>query len=99
MEEISKHFIITPKGYERGYDSESFQRMAHDIQRHHYNDDFHLYVGAHFKDRTLVGIFVLSDEQTIDWFVKYWVEQGILKEDTETTEQEEAPCEINGFEF
>lgn len=81
---VSKNYIITELGYKEGYMSDYFQKDADEIMRHHYNDDFHLYVGSHFKERTLVGIFVLADdEDTIDWFVKGWVERGILKEDNQ----------------
>ena len=88
--EISKHFKITKKGNENGYDVEFFQRDADEILRHHYNDDFHLYVTSYatcldgspwkpWEVAKIVGISVLAEPDTIDWFVRGWVERGILE--------------------
>ena len=81
--EVGKDFIITAMGLEKGYRPDFFIKDADEIQRHHFNDDFHLYVNV-YAPRTdgvahIKGISVLSDEDTIDWFVKGWVERGILE--------------------
>lgn len=88
--EISKDFKITKKGYENGYNVEYFQRAADDILRHHFNDDFHLYVtsyatcvdGSPWKfghTAKIVGIAVLAEPETIDWFVSDWIKRGVLE--------------------
>ena len=77
-QEISKNFRIAPEAYKQGYTCEYFEKDADEIQRHHFNDDFHLYVTTYAEDHRILGISVLSDEETIDWFVKRWVEKGIL---------------------
>lgn len=90
MMEISKDFNITKKGYENGYNVSYFQREADEILRHHFNDDFHLYVtsyatcvdGSPWTPNAvakIVGISVLAESDTIDWFVRDWVERGILE--------------------
>jgi hypothetical protein len=53
------------------------------VQAHsaHFNDDFDLYVSSYFEGNRELGICVSSNkEENIDNFVKYWVEQGYLKE-------------------
>lgn len=80
----SKSFRITPKGIAKGYRSECFEREAAEIQRTHFNDDFHLYVTpyAEYVDGVahLLGITVCSDEDTIEWYAKRWINLGILEE-------------------
>lgn len=76
----SKSFRITPKGIAKGYRSEFFERDAQEIQRHHFNDDFHLYVTTYAEDHRILGISVLSDEETIEWYAKRWINLGILEE-------------------
>ena len=88
--ETSKDFRITKKGLENGYRVESFQREADEILRHHFNDDFHLYVTSYGtcldgspwrvgEVAKIVGISVLAEEDIINWFVSVWVERGILE--------------------
>lgn len=79
---MTRNYIITSKGLENGYRTEYFIKEADEIRRHHFNDDFHLYVG-YYTERIdgvakIMGISVSSDKDTIDWFVKDWVKRGIL---------------------
>ena len=88
--EISKDYRITKRGYDNGYNVEYFQREADEILRHHFNDDFHLYVTSYAtcldgspwqpnKTARIVGISVLAEPDTIDWFVSFWIERGVLE--------------------
>lgn len=80
---MTKNYTITAKGREKGYRTDYFIKDADEIQRHHFNDDFHLYVNVYAKSidgvAHIQGIAVSSDEGTIDWFVKDWVKLGILE--------------------
>ncbi len=80
---MTRNFIITDKGREKGYRPEFFIKDADEIQRHHFNDDFHLYVNVYGKKIDgvyhILGIAVSSDEETIEWFVKNWVKWEILE--------------------
>lgn len=80
---MTRNYVITTKGLEKGYRTDFFIKDADDILRHHFNDDFHLYVNVYTERIDGVahirGIAVSSDEDTIAWFVKGWVERGILE--------------------
>ena len=77
---MTRNYIITAKGWEKGFRPDSFIKDADDIRRHHFNDDFDLYVNVYADEQAnILGIYVSSDEGTIEWFVKHWVESGILE--------------------
>lgn len=89
---MTRYYVFTGKAKECGYGVEYFQREADEILRHHYNDDFELYVSSYSVDENgfiwhgsgvarVIGISVSSnDDATIDWFVRTWVKLGYLKE-------------------
>lgn len=61
--------------------SEKYFAMSEQAHSAHFNDDFDLYVSSYFEGNRQLGICVSSnEEENIDNFVKYWVEQGYLKE-------------------
>ena len=77
---VWKSFKIAKPGYNADY----FRKDADEINRHHFNDDFHLYVTSYTEEGAngfpyIVGITVGADEDPIDWFVRGWIERGILK--------------------
>ena len=89
---MTRYFNFTPKAIENSLDVEFFQKDADEILRHHYCDDFELYVssyatdsqgylwgGPHFGAAHIRGISVSSnDSATIDWFVRTWVKLNYL---------------------
>ena len=90
---MTRYYLLTAKSIEQGYTSETFIKDADDIRRHHYCDDFDLYVstyatdaegylweGMHQGSAHIRGISVTShDDATIQWFVRTWVKLGYLE--------------------
>ena len=88
---MTRYYVITKKAIESGYGVKYFQDAADEICRHHYNDNFFLYVSHYATDENgfkwsgsgaawIRGISVSSyDDETIDWFVRTWVKLGYLE--------------------
>jgi hypothetical protein len=90
---MTRYFAFTTKAIKDGYNVETFSKEADEIKKHHYCDDFDLYVttcstdadgllwkGMHQGAPHIKGISVSSnDSATIDWFVKTWVKLGYLE--------------------
>ena len=91
---MTRYFIITEKAKKSGANVDTFIKDADETRRHHYNDDFDLYVttystdaegylwkGMHQGSAHIRGISVTShDDATIQWFVRTWVELEYLEE-------------------
>lgn len=90
---MTRYFIFTEKARKENYDTDFFVRDADEIRKHHYCDDFSLYVSSYcvneggylwegnYDGMPIVrGIAVSSnDDATIDWFVRTWVKLGYLE--------------------
>ena len=77
---ISRDFYITKKGWEEGYNPDFFAKDVQDINNHLYCDDEHtIYINSYFEGMAVKGIYILATEETINWYVKNWIELGILK--------------------
>lgn len=86
---IWKNYRIVKKGY----NAEFFIKDVDEIRRHHFNDGFDLSAYPYFENEDgaprkyndhgvayLRGISVgCSDPEQIEWYVKRWVEWGILE--------------------
>lgn len=92
---MTRYYLLTAKSIEQGYKPKAFIEYADDTIRHHYCDNFDLYVstyatdakgylwqGIHQGPAYIRGISVTSnDDATIQWFVKTWVKLGYLEEE------------------
>ena len=90
---MTRYFNFTSKATKSGYNVNTFTKDADDICRHHYCDDFDLYVSTYATDAEgylwegmhqgaahIRGISVTShDDTTIQWFVRTWVKLGYLE--------------------
>lgn len=77
---VVKNFLITEKGLNDGYTSDFFSKDASDINRHNYcNDSAYIYISTNWENRAPVGIGIMATLETIEWYVKYWIERGILE--------------------
>lgn len=90
---MTRYFIFTEKARKENYDTDFFVRDADEIRKHHYCDDFDLYVSTYATDAEgylwkgmhqgaphIRGISVTShDDATIQRFVRTWVKLGYLE--------------------
>jgi len=90
---MTRYFIITKKANRSQINVDTIVKDADEVRKHHFNDGFDLYVstyatdsegylwlGPHQGTAHIRGISVTSkDTNTIDWFVRTWVELGYLE--------------------
>lgn len=82
---ITKHFIITEKGRNIGLTIDSIIRDVDRIvcaTEYDIHGQSSLYANSYFKGICRVGVDISADsEEEIDAYVKWRVDNGILKED------------------